>query len=139
MLIFLCCPHKWILFNLLCVFFHHWSICCFIWDVRWLLDYWMIFLAQFLLHYGSMNWQHALRCDDMMETFIFRCLEAGEWWCPALIWIWSLTDWLSGSANLEKEKSYQQQSTFFTPASDLFFPYCFEDNLQPYPKRLRCT
>lgn len=39
--------------------------------------------------------------------------EAGECWCPSLIWIWSHTDWLSGSANLEKEKPTNNKKYFF--------------------------
>lgn len=44
-----------------------------------------------------------------------HCLlpEAGECWCPSLIWIWSHTDWLSGSANLEKEKPTNNKKYFF--------------------------
>lgn len=95
-------------------FFHHWSICCFVWDVRWLLDYWMIFFCtvSFAL------WLHELTaCPTLWYhdgNFHYHCLEAGECWCPSLIWIWSHTDWLSGSANLEKEKSYQQQKVLFS-------------------------
>lgn len=99
------------------------------------------FFVPFLLHYHSVKWRHVLCCDITIETFLYaawRPVSAGVCLTDLNLSPYRLTD----SQDLEKGKFYQQQSIF----SNLqiihfffFFRYCFEDNLQPYPKRLRCT
>lgn len=115
----------------------------FIWDVGWLLDYWMIFFIFFnLLHYRSVKRRPVLWFMKI-ETFLcaaWRLVSAGVHPTDLSLSSYRLTLRISQSG---KRKILPTTKYFFTPASHPFFLfyflYCFKDNLQPYPKRLRCT
>lgn len=83
-------------------------------------------------------WLHELTACPMLW-----CHDRGGWW--ALVSVSDL-NWISYRLTLRISKSEKRKRKlpitkvlFFSPASYPSFPYCFEDNLQPYPKRLRCT
>lgn len=118
---------------------HCFFFCCgFIWDAGWFLDYWMIFFVPFLLHYCSVKQSHVLCCDIEIETFLYaawRLVSAGV----HLTFKFELIPTESQDQPIWKKGNPTNDKVFFHTCKSSVFRYCFEDNLQPYPKRLRCT